>query len=138
MKNKLNRVLLIDDDEDCNYYHVRLLKKVECAEEIKVVTNGKEGLDYLTTKINGHFPNPALIFLDLNMPVMNGWDFIKEYSALPEEIKSSSVLIILTTSLNPDDKSKSLEYVSVKDFQIKYLSGDSLNELLKVHFPANF
>ncbi len=79
MKIKLNCVLLIDDDDDSNYFHRRLLNKIDCTENIQVALDGREALNFLNTTINKHYPPPAVIFLDINMPGMNGWEFLEEY-----------------------------------------------------------
>ena len=78
MKQKLNSILLIDDDIATNFIHTRLIKKTLVVDTIITKLNGEEAMEYLTTKKDGEYPQPELIFLDINMPVMNGWEFIEE------------------------------------------------------------
>jgi len=138
MKTKLKHILLVDDDDACNFFHTHLIEKMELAEEIKAVSNGLEALDYLRTPIDGHFPRPDVIFLDINMPKMNGWDFLEEYEKLSEEQKAQMILIMLSTSFNSEDRDRALANENVRDFANKYLNKDSLSTLLRKHFPDNF
>ncbi|MEQ6166105.1 MULTISPECIES: response regulator [unclassified Ekhidna] len=130
---KLNCILLIDDDNDCNFLHTRAIKKLDCTNSVEVAKNGFLALDYLKSVSR----MPELIFLDINLPQMNAWEFLYEYRQLKNK-HPNPVLIILTSSMNPDDKVKASEYDEVKDFHIKYLNKDSLSIILRKHFPENF
>ena len=140
MKRKLNCILLIDDDGDTNYFNKYLLTKMEVAEKIQVTTSGLEALDFLSNGgrflTNGDkYPSPMLIFLDLNMPVMNGWEFMEEYHKLSEEQKGKIVLIMLTSSPNPDDLQKSKSMEDVDGFVKKPLTEESMRGILEEYFP---
>lgn len=135
MKRKLNSILLIDDDEPTNYINKLVLDELGCAKSIVSVLNGMEALDYLLTLHNNGEPLPELIFLDINMPKMNGWEFLEEYKNLPLKQDSSSMLIMLTTSLNPDDKNKSNDIDLLDGFMSKPLSKDVFLELIHDNFP---
>lgn len=134
MKKKLNSILLVDDDNDCNFFHQRLIKKMEYAETVYVANNGKEAIDFLQSTINGEHPHPDIIFLDINMPVMNGWEFIKEYQKLNENQKAKVMLIMLTTSLNPDDEEQAKNYQDIKGYKNKYLNKESMEEIIEEFF----
>ncbi|ORE87074.1 response regulator receiver [Oceanococcus atlanticus] len=132
---RLKRVLLIDDYEADNFMHEMLFEEMGCADEIVVKLNGREALDYLTTPQQGQLPRPDLICLDINMPVMNGWEFLAAYEALDEDMRGGVVLMMLTTSLNPDDKSLADSNEAISDFVSKPLTREALGELLSKHFP---
>lgn len=132
---RLKRVLLIDDYEADNFMHEMLFEEMGCADEIVVKLNGREALDYLTTPQQGQLPRPDLICLDINMPVMNGWEFLAAYEALDEDMRGGVVLMMLTTSLNPDDKSLADSNEAISDFVSKPLTRETLGELLSKHFP---
>ena len=85
MQKKLNCVLLIDDDDSTNFLHKLILQKSEISETIKVVNSAEKGLEYLNSN-DENTPRPDIIFLDLNMPRMNGWEFVEEYKKLENDI----------------------------------------------------
>ena len=84
-------ILLIDDDDATNFIHEMVIKMADIDTHIEICTSARKALDYLTCKgeysANTSYPQPGIIFLDINMPGMSGWDFLKEYDSLPEEQK---------------------------------------------------
>lgn len=135
MKKKLSCILLIDDDNGINFIHQRIIKNADCAEKIVVAKDGTEALAFLKSRVNGLFPQPELIFLDINMPKMDGWDFLKEYHKLSRLEKGNIVLLMLTTSLNPDDVEKAKDNEEVDDYINKPLTPARLQKVLKTYFP---
>jgi len=139
MKNKLNCILLIDDDEPTNFLNRMTLEQVGCARHIQVVQSGHDALDFLMQR--GKYanerdcPHPDLIFLDINMPAMDGWEFLARYRELSETQKASIVMIMLTTSLNPDDQVRAKAIPEINGFENKPLKADRLKEILSSYFP---
>ncbi len=131
----LNQILLIDDDKATNYLHKRVINRAGCALEVVEKLDGTEALEYLTTPIDGEFPRPELIFLDLNMPLMNGWEFLEAYKQLPEEQRGGQVIVMLTTSLNPDDRERADGIQQVSDYLSKPLTTELLKDLLAKYYP---
>ena len=78
---------------------------------------------------------PELIFLDLNMPAMDGWEFMEGFAALPIAQNDSIKVIVLTTSTNPEDELRARKMGVIDDFRIKPLTTPMLENILKVHFP---
>lgn len=108
--NGLDRILLVDDDEATNFIHAMTIRRSNIDVEVQIVSNGREALDYLTC--NGRFsdmisfPKPDIIILDLNMPGMNGWDFMEEYKRLPETQQAKVLRAMLSTGLNHTDQQR--------------------------------
>ncbi len=143
MKKKINCVLLIDDDEPTNFLSQMIIEDAGCTEDIQVANSGEHAIDYLTsqgsyTADSSIHPRPDLIFLDINMPAMNGWEFLQKYDTLEKEHKGNVVIIMLTTSLNPDDRQKSEDFPHVAGFENKPLTVEKLDAILKKHFPENY
>lgn len=134
MKRKLNCILLIDDNEADNFIHTLIIEEANCAEKVVSVQSGMEALDYLKSKKDGEYPHPDLIFLDINMPVMNGWEFLEEYEKLSKLQQGRVILMMLTTSLNPDDKEKARQKNIINGFKNKPLSIEMLEEVLTKYF----
>jgi CheY-like chemotaxis protein len=130
MSARLNCVLLIDDDEDDNYFHKLIIEESRAAGLIKIVSGGHEAIDYLEKE--GLVPD--LIFLDANMPKMNGWEFIAEYRKLPVEKKGRSVMIMLTTSLSRIDSQRASEIREIDGFEAKPLTSMTFEKILLKHF----
>src|SRR4051812_37153812 len=130
-KKKLNCILLIDDDNDDNIYHQIILREMDIVVKIETAGNGLEALEYLKDHSR---TQPDLIFLDINMPKMNGWEFLEEYRKLDIPDKSQIVVMILTTSANPDDVKRAAEISHVIGFETKPLSLETMVDVLKTHF----
>ena len=135
MTKKFKLVLLIDDDIDDNFFHKRIIEKTGLAEEIAICLDGKDALDFLTASgkysdENKAYPRPDLIFLDINMPRMNGWQFLEEYRKLPEIVKGGLVIVMVTTSIDKQDELKAATYTEVKYYQNKPMTKAILNEIM--------
>ncbi len=139
MKKKLNSILLIEDDEATNFYNQLIIEKADAANHIEITLNGKEAIDYLTNKgkyqkNDNAYPKPDLIFVDINMPKMDGWEFLEEYQKLPDIQKGKVVIVMLTTSINPDDQKRSERISIVSGYHKKPLTVQMLNEILLKYF----
>jgi CheY-like chemotaxis protein len=133
MTTKLGYVLLIDDDEPTNFLHQRMLEKHQIASRIEVAWNGEEAIELLRNKPEGANP-PDLILLDINMPVMDGWEFLEAYEGLDESQKATIVVVMLTTSINPDDQTRAERLGYVSGYQRKPLTIQMMEEILAKYF----
>lgn len=132
---KLNCVLLIDDDEPTNFLNEMIISQLDCTERIVAVQSGLEALAYLTNDESGGCPQPDLILLDINMPGMNGWEFLEKYRVLDQSQRGTVVVVMLTTSLNPDDEAKAHGMEDIDTFMKKPLTKEMFSQLLKERFP---
>ncbi|GAA4457645.1 response regulator [Nibrella saemangeumensis] len=134
MPKPIRCILLIDDDPDDNFLHRMVIEESDLCEEVRVAENGPEALRYLTQPDDAYYLRPDLIFLDINMPGMNGFEFLEEYEKLPPELKSSLVVLMLTTSLNPVDKDKATRFQAVGGYHGKPLTQAMLDEVVTRYF----
>ncbi len=135
---KINCILLVDDNVADNVFHEIIIKEADVCNHIKIAISGQEALDYIikSEEINQseNFPKPNIVFLDINMPGMNGFEFLEEYKKLDEKYRSAIIMIMLTTSLNPADKKRTLENNEVTQFLNKPLTVEMLHEIMKKYF----
>jgi CheY-like chemotaxis protein len=133
---KLNCILLVDDDEPTNYLNQLTLEEIDCANTIRTAENGIAALEYLKKTVSGdeNYPHPDLILLDINMPAMNGWEFLDQYSKLDAHQKADVIIVMLTTSLNPDDRIKAEKNPDVTGFEIKPLISERVKGIIEKYF----
>lgn len=134
MRKKINCILLIDDDKSTNFLHKIIIEETGVSEKVEAVQSGQEALDYLERKKEGLYPRPDLIFLDINMPGMNGWEFLEEYEKLDDNIKGEIMIMMLTTSINPDDEEKAKNTKFINEFLNKPLTTEALEKIIDDHF----
>ncbi|MBS1567193.1 MAG: response regulator [Bacteroidetes bacterium] len=135
MKKKLSCILLVDDDEPTNFLNRLTLEDAGCAERVQVAPGGQAALDYLVSADGGKTPLPNLIFLDINMPAMDGWEFLSRYQELQKAQQAEVVVVMLTTSLNPEDEIRARGIPAISGFRCKPLTRDMLDSLMRVYFP---
>lgn len=134
----MKRVLLIDDDKAVNFFNERVVVGHSEFEHIKTVQSGKDGLLFLDQVLSGEEVKPDIIFLDINMPAMNGWEFLDHYEQLNADFRSAIQVIILSSSSNPEHVKKSIVNYKVRDFINKPLSFNILDGVLKTVNDTSF
>ena len=127
--------MLVDDEPHDNYFHKRVINKAGIAQNIVTARDGVEALELLTTKVEGQYLQPNLVFLDINMPRMNGWEFLEAYENLPAEQKAEVVVMMLTTSLNIEDRDRALNNPNIRGFHSKPLTEEALMSIMGEYFP---
>ncbi|MEL6256610.1 MAG: response regulator [Bacteroidota bacterium] len=128
----VNRVMIIDDDEINNFICVKNLKDSGFSDEASFCLRGKDGLEELKNASPEEIPD--VIFLDINMPLMNAWEFLEEYNKLAADFKKEVKLFILSSSVYKRDIAKSSEYANVTDYIIKPLNKATLDKVRETHF----
>lgn len=133
---KLRSIMLIDDDEPTNYVHQIIIKRTIPKSEVICAHDGREGLDMVKSNCPDSEDGNNLIFLDLNMPRMNGWEFLEEFENLSEEEKRKNKIYILSTSSLPFEKLKAKEQSLVNGMLTKPLTPNMLNQIVEREFAA--
>lgn len=128
---KINCVLVIDDDETTNKLSHQIITKLDFAQEIKICYNGAEAIDFLMDYSREHLQHsPELILIDITMPVMNGFEFIESYQKMNFTNKDRVTSVILTSSSDLKDIRKA-KRMGVQDYLIKPLTKGNLIQLLQ-------
>ncbi len=128
----MNHILLVDDD---NVHHVvtsMLIKRLPFQLKSSKAMDGLEALNMIKDNLDAP---PDLILLDLNMPVMNGWEFLEKIAELESEMPHQPVICILSSTIAPDDIERANGYSNVHSFISKpLLKNDMINLLTSLGF----
>ena len=129
-KKKYKTVMLIDDNEIDNLINQRMIETAGIAEHIYTHTSAKSAIEFLRNMEQfedvAQHVLPEIIFLDIDMPLMDGLQFLDEFQKLLKETKEKCKIVMLTSSINPQDIDKSKKYQHVKKYLNKPLSQRTL------------
>lgn len=126
----LHKILCVDDDPITLMLYKMVIAKASFTEEIITAKNGQEALDYYDNlKAINQSCCPELIFLDLNMPVMGGWEFLDNFITEKYDKFNKTKVIVLSSTIDPNDIEKSKKYSIVIDFMSKPVTKEMLENL---------
>ncbi|MEQ9438500.1 MAG: response regulator [Cyclobacteriaceae bacterium] len=134
MSKKIHCILLVDDNPDDNFFHERVIMKNDFADFVIAKESGLEALDFLKQPKDSKIAHPNLIFLDINMPGMNGWEFLEEYDKLDKDQQSQVIMVMLTSSQHTDDIAQASTKKTLADFKTKPLTEEMLDEIMDKYF----
>lgn len=131
----LKWVLLVDDDETTNMLNRLFIKKVDPNLKIDAVTNGYRALDFLDANIDRIQSGTFLLVLDIEMPTMNGWEFLEAYEILFKKADRNKISVSLLTA-NPSEelRQRALRNVNIKEYLHKPLSDINFRKIIKTYF----
>jgi CheY-like chemotaxis protein len=133
---KLAKVLLVDDDQITTFLNTQLLKQLAVAEHVLVAHNGVEALQTLAKTCDepAASTEPLLVLLDVNMPVMNGVEFLETYQQHPLAQKCHLVVVVLTTSEHGRDLARIKALPLAADILTKPLTREKVETILHRHY----
>lgn len=132
MKETVDYVMLVDDNDTDNFIHKRVIELTGFAKNIIVKNSGKSALEYLETNKDNLEKLPNIIFLDINMPIVDGFVFLFEYENFPDSLKDKCKVVILSSSDNKRDIDRIVDNEYVISFITKPLSEEALVDLKKL------
>lgn len=130
LSRRLSCVLLVDDSPADLFLHRLVLEEEGCAEVIHEATNGARALEWLRAAHAGEYPVPELVFLDINMPVLDGWGFLEKATSENLVGEGTVVVAMLSTSSAPRDRARATSIPSVVDHLAKPLTVEALRRVL--------
>ncbi len=126
---KFTEVLLVEDDPITIMVCDRILRMNNFSEKVTSCVNGRIALDHLL-QLKGSESLPLIIFLDINMPVMNGWDFLEEFDFIKNDFKTMPRIFLLSSTVDPEDYKRAKQYSMVQDFISKPLNKEALEAIV--------
>lgn len=139
MSKKLRSIVLVDDNETTSFLNNRLLSRLDVADQVHTFRKAEQAFQFLWGEENAPAdPDavPALVFVDLKMPGMDGFEFLKLYDALPDQSKAKTVMAVLTTSMHAADTARVAQYPDV-EYLAKPLTEEKMEKLLKKRFSLS-
>ncbi|NJB84346.1 CheY-like chemotaxis protein [Lewinella marina] len=134
-EHELLSVLLVEDNPANVFLQKRIITKLGCAGEITVATTGLEAFEMVKDWRDAPDRLPDLIFLDINLPAMNGWEFMDHYNDLEIPAELRPVVLILTYSEYSKDRKRAKKTPGVMGFYNKPLTVPLLESILQRYFP---
>jgi CheY-like chemotaxis protein len=128
-KGPFGKVMVIDDDPIEHFISERVLQVNHFGREIVKFLNAKDALLYLQKAVDENSEMPVVIFLDINMEGMDGYAFMREFQQFPAAIRANISVVILSSTLIPDEISVFYQYPEVKTFLEKPLTKEKLHSL---------
>ncbi len=125
----LEILCVVDDDKIFTYLLKRLIEKAKIAREIIFFENGREALDYLASHKEDALKLPQLILLDINMPILDGWQFLNEYGKLKPDVPQPISICMMSSSSEMEDYDRAMDSEHVMDYLQKPVQIPSLKEV---------
>lgn len=128
---KSQTIAVIDDDDIYVYAIKRTIYSTEYVNKIVSFPDGQEALDFFVENLQDPEKLPDIVFLDINMPIVDGWQFLEEYTSFKEKIEKDIKIYVTSSSKNPDDLIQAKNISEVSDYIVKPLTFEKFEELME-------
>tara|TARA_R110000796_G_scaffold250788_2_gene380553 strand:- start:47758 stop:48159 length:402 start_codon:yes stop_codon:yes gene_type:complete len=128
----VDQTCVIDDDPICVFGIKKTMKELDFCNEIIVYKNGLEAINGLKNLLIEGKKLPSIIFLDLNMPIMDGWEFLEDFIKIPNHNRDYVTIYIISSSVDPRDLLKAKTYSAVSNYFIKPITPKDLGEIISI------
>ncbi len=129
--SKIEKCCIIDDDPVFIYGTKRIMKEVDFCDDLIIFNNGSEALEGLKKISDQGLKIPEVIFLNLNMPVFNGWEFLDEFIHIPSNNLEKTLIYIISSSVEPRDLEKVKNYKDITNYILKPITPNDLEDIIK-------
>jgi len=126
------KIIVVDDDPISNTICKLTLEMVLGHVDLESFTNPTDALDYIAEKFEASTLRKTILLLDINMPIMSGWEFLERFDAFNESIKAGIDVYILSSSVDPRDKDRSYANKNVRNYLLKPLTADAIKKVLNI------
>lgn len=128
---KTDVISIIDDDSIFKFTIIKTIESVNIAKKILVFNDGEEGINFINNNIETPDELPDVIFLDLNMPYMDGWEFLEEFSSLKKNLPKEIVIYIVSSSVSSLDLDRAKKISEVSDYIVKPITTEKFRGLVE-------
>lgn len=128
---KTDNVSIIDDDKIFKFTIIKTIESVNFAKKINVFNDGEEGLKFITNNLDNPDELPDVIFLDLNMPYMDGWEFLEEFANLKQDLPKEIMIYVVSSSVSALDIDRAKEISDVTAYIVKPITTDKFKGLIE-------
>ncbi|UPT71439.1 MAG: response regulator [Flavobacterium sp. JAD_PAG50586_2] len=127
---KFNDVFVVDDDKIFHFIIKKLLVSNNINVEPEFFENGLLAIEGIKNKLDNHQKAPDLILLDINMPILDGWQFLEEFKLIKERIEKEIIIYIISSSDNTFDRNRAKDFKDeIKDYYLKPITIDGLKSI---------
>ena len=127
---KINTVCIVDDDDIFQLTASHMLKKTDLVNKIIVFSNGLKAINFLKAEMGSHENIPDILFLDINMPVMDGWEFLEEYLHIRPMLPKTVVIYMVSSSVDKRDVLRAKNISALSGYLIKPISSKNIIEVI--------
>ncbi|HRI21461.1 MAG TPA: response regulator [Panacibacter sp.] len=127
---KINTVCIIDDDRIYQLTSIKILERINVANNILVFSDGEKAYNFLSEMVSNENALPDVIFLDVNMPFMDAWQFLDAFTALKPKLAKDITIYVISSSISEMDVERAKSIEAVKDYFVKPITLDQYAKML--------
>lgn len=123
-------IFIVDDDMIYQFTAGKTIESIKCGATISIFPNGEKAINFLAENVDNAKELPDIIFLDINMPVMDGWQFLEAYNKLKQLFCKKIIIYMVSSSSDREDIEKSRDFFGVDDYIVKPILRDRYKEIV--------
>lgn len=131
MSHNEYNICLVDDDKIYQFTAKKIIESTNLTKAVLSFYNGEEAIEFLKSNLQNADSIPDIIFLDINMPIKDGWEFLEEFKSILNDVKKRIVIYMVSSSVDDYDIKKSKEYSFVTDYIIKPINRERFEQLIE-------